>query len=158
MNVSNWSPWRIRSWIWPLSIDVFVEDLDADDVADDVGRAVVVAADPDQAEVVAVGVAADDLQAGEVPLGEPLEVQVVEDVAVDDQLAGLVDGPFQELLEEPGLADVAAQVQVADHQAVVGLIARCRLGELVGWDILGALRALPRPLGSDEVRVSRPLP
>ena len=70
-----------------VAVDVLVEDLDPDDVADDVGRAVVVAADPDQPEVVAVGVLADDLQAGEVALREPLEVQVVEDVAVDDQLA-----------------------------------------------------------------------
>jgi len=60
-------------------VDVLVEDLDADDVAHDVGRAVVVAPDPDEAEVVAVGVPSDDSQAGEVPPGEPLEVQVVED-------------------------------------------------------------------------------
>ena len=68
---------------------------------------------------VAVGVAPDDLQAGEVPLGQPLEVQVVEDVAVDHQLAAMVDGPDQELLEQPGLADLAPQVQVADHDTVV---------------------------------------
>ena len=100
-------------------VDVLVADLDADDVADDIGRPVVVAADPGQAEVVAVRVPADDLQAGEVPLGQPLEVQVVEDVAVDDQLAGLVDDPFEELLEQPCLADLAPQVQVADDDAVV---------------------------------------
>ena len=101
-------------------VDVLVEDLDADDVADDVGRAVVVAPDPDQAEVVAVGVPADHLEAGEVPLGEPLEVEVVEDVAVDDQLPGPGRGPVQERLQEPGLAHVAAEVEVADDQAVVG--------------------------------------
>ena len=124
--VSNWSPCRIRSSTWPLRVDVLVEDFDADDVADDVGRAVVVAPDPDEAEVVAVGVAADHPQAGEVALVEPLEVEVVEDVAVDDQHARLGDGPLQEFLEQTGLADLAPQVQVADDQAVVGDLARRR--------------------------------
>jgi hypothetical protein len=106
-----------------VPVDVFVLDLDPHDMADDVGRAIVVAADPGQVEVVTVRVPPDDLQAGEVPLGEPLEVEVVEDVAVDDQLAGLVDGPFEELLEQPGLADGTPQVQVADDDAVVGEVA-----------------------------------
>ena len=39
-------------------------------------------------------------------------------------VARLGDGPLQELLEQPGLADVAAEVQVADDQAVVGDLAR----------------------------------
>src|SRR5262249_38745645 len=47
-------------------VDVLVQDLDADDVADDVGRPIVVATDPDQAEIVAVRVAPNDLETGEV--------------------------------------------------------------------------------------------
>jgi len=99
--------------------DILVQDLDADDVADDLGRAIVIAANPDHAEIRAVGVAADDLQAGEVPSGKPLEVEVVEDVAVDDQHAAVFDGPDQEFLELPGLADMTSQMQVADDNAVV---------------------------------------
>lgn len=102
-----------------VPVDVFVEDLDSDDVADDIGGAVVVASDPDQAEVVAVGVPADDLQAGEVTLGESREVQVIEDISVDDQFTRLMDPPLEEFLEEFCLADVAAQMQVADNEAVV---------------------------------------
>src|SRR5262249_5133028 len=60
---------------------VLVKDVNAHDVADDISGPIMVAADPDQAEVVTVGVAADQLQAGEVAFGEPLEVQVVEDIA-----------------------------------------------------------------------------
>ena len=79
-----------------IVVNVFIQDLDSDDVADDVDRSVVVAANPHQAEIVAVGVAADDLQTGEMPLGQPLEVQVVEDVAVDDELIAVLDGPRSE--------------------------------------------------------------
>ena len=77
----------------PLSIDVFVKDLDADDMADDIGRTVVVSPDPDNLDIVAVAIPPDDLQAGEMPLAEPLEVQVVEDVAVDYQLTAVHDRP-----------------------------------------------------------------
>ena len=63
--------------------DVFVEDIDAHDVADRVGGAVVIAPNPHDPDVVAVGVAADDLQTGEMPLREPLEVEIIEDIAVD---------------------------------------------------------------------------
>ena len=45
-----------------IVINVFVEDLDADDVADDVDRSIVVAANPYQMEIVAVGIAANDLR------------------------------------------------------------------------------------------------
>ena len=89
-------------------VNVLVQDVDAHDVADDVGGSVMIAPDPDQAEVVAVGVAADDLQAGEMPLGEPLEIEVVKNIAVDHQLAAVLDRPDQELFEQPRLADVAA--------------------------------------------------
>ena len=34
--------------------------------------------------------------------------------------AGLVHGPLQELFEQPGLADLAPEVEVADDEAVVG--------------------------------------
>ena len=119
MMVSNWSPCMIRSWISPVVEDVFVEDIDAHDVADDVGRAVMVAPNPDDPEVVAVGVAANDLQAGEMPLREPLEVEIVEDIAIDHQLAAVLDRPGQELFEKLRLADVAAQVQITDHDAIV---------------------------------------
>src|SRR5208282_60688 len=79
--------------------DVFVEDIDAHDVADRVGGAVVVAPNPHDPDVVAVGVAADDLQTGEMPLREPLEVEIIEDIAVDHKLAAVLDRPGQELLE-----------------------------------------------------------
>ena len=86
-------------------------------------------------------VAADDLQAGEMPLREPLEVEVVEDVAVDDQLTAVLDRPGQELFEELRLADVAAQVQIADHDAVVkGPLARICKFEAV------SITRLPRSL------------
>ncbi len=128
MNVSNWSPWRIKSSGLAVVVDVFVQDLDPDDVADDVGGPVVVAAHPRQAEVGAVGVLPDNLQAGEVPLGQPVEVEVVEDVAVDDQFARIPDRPEEERFKQPRLAHVAAEVQVADHQAVVGRTARLTAG------------------------------
>ena len=76
---------------------------------------------------VAVGIAANDFQTGEMPLGQPLEVQIVEDVAIDHELVAVLDGPDQKLLEQLRLADVAAQVQVADHETiVVNVISRGR--------------------------------
>ena len=69
--------------------DEFVEDLDADEVADDIGRAVVIAANPDEFEVVAVGVSPDHFEAGEVALVEAFEIEVVEDVAIDDEGSGV---------------------------------------------------------------------
>ncbi|MFO0892218.1 MAG: hypothetical protein U0790_24155 [Isosphaeraceae bacterium] len=38
-----------------------------------------------------------------------LKLEVVEDVAVDDEFAAMVHRPDQELLEQPGLADVAPE-------------------------------------------------
>ena len=102
-----------------IVVDVLVLDIDADHVADDVDRPVVVAAHPDQPEIRPIRVAANHLQTREMPFCQPLEVQVVEDVAVDHELIAVLDGPDQKLLEQLRLADVAAQVQVADDQAVV---------------------------------------
>jgi hypothetical protein len=99
--------------------DRFIVDLDPDDVADDVGRSVVVAAYPDQVEIVSVRIAADDFQAGEMTLGQPCEVQIVENVAIHDQSIAVLDCPGQELFQQFGLADINPQVQIADHDAVI---------------------------------------
>ena len=73
--------------------DIFVQDLNAHDMADDVSRAVVIATYPDQVEIVAIGIAPDDLQAREMPLGKSLEIQIVEDIPIDHQLIAVLDCP-----------------------------------------------------------------
>jgi hypothetical protein len=67
-----------------------------------------------------------------VPLCEPLEVEVVEDIAVDDKLTTMIDRPDQEILEQPGLANVAAQMKVADDDAIVHRLIFKRGGVRIG--------------------------
>jgi hypothetical protein len=99
-------------------------------VADDIGRAIVITSDPDQSAVFSIGVPPDRSQTPEMPLSQSLKVQVVENVAVDDEHAGMLDGPIDELLDQFGLADIAAKMKVTDDEAIVAVVrpsADCRV-------------------------------
>ena len=113
-----------------IIVNVFIEDLDSDNVADDVDGAIMVASNPDEAEVIAVRVATNDLETSEMPFRQSFEVQVVKDIAVDDELIAMLHGPDQEPFEQLRLADLAAQVQVADDDTVVVM---SRSGQIKGF-------------------------
>ena len=100
-------------------------------MADDIGGAVVIAPHPDQAEIVAVGVAANHLQAREMPLREPFEVEVVENVAIDDELWVWTTAQIQEFFEKFRLTHVAAEMEVADHDAIVQRLGGDGCGRIV---------------------------
>jgi hypothetical protein len=52
-------------------------------------------------------------------LGQPFEIEVVKNVAIDYQLIATLNRPDQEFFQQLRLADIAAQVQVTDHDAIV---------------------------------------
>src|SRR5262245_6248882 len=69
---------------------VVVQDRYSDDVADDVDWPVMIATHPSQPEIVSVRISPHDLETGKVALCQPLEVQIVEDVALDHKLVAVV--------------------------------------------------------------------
>ncbi len=101
--------------------NVLFDHADAEEVRDDIGGAVVVAGDPDDVNL--VGKVADLRKHFPVGLFEPAEVDGVEDVAVDDELA-CAEVAVEEALEEVGdgfgLAIFRAEVEVGDDDGVEG--------------------------------------
>ena len=120
MKSSKRCPWCKRDFPLAAFEDHFVAHFDAEQMRDDLGRAIVIAVDPGNLDPVRK--LAEQRQHLPVMFLQPAKIDGIENVAVEDKplcehLA--VENVFQEMRELPGLAVFASEMDVGNDDGIV---------------------------------------
>jgi hypothetical protein len=87
-------------------------------MADNIDWAIMIPTHPDHSKVWPVSVSANNAKAIKVVAFQSLEIQIIKNIAIDNQHSSSRHHPVQKPLQLLSLTDFTSKVQVADNHAI----------------------------------------